>query len=128
MNVNANDIQVGGNHYKKNDYQHWDLVPDTNMPYYLACSTKYVSRWRDKNGVQDLRKSIHYIGKSEERDIIMPNLTDHQSQLVDKFCDQLKEADGAVVRAICNNEFDEAIDRMVEMIDETESDPDYIKG
>lgn len=61
----TNDYQIGGSHYKA-EYQHWDFVTDTNMPYLLGCATKYISRWRKKKGEEDLRKAIHYIAKAEE--------------------------------------------------------------
>lgn len=58
----ANEHQVGGRHYKT-DYEHWDLVAIVNMDYFAGNSTKYVSRWRKKNGLQDLQKALHYLDK-----------------------------------------------------------------
>lgn len=63
--VNANDVQVAGNHYKS-AYQHWDLVPDVGMGYFDGQITKYVSRWQKKNGLQDLEKSRHFAIKYKE--------------------------------------------------------------
>lgn len=60
--MSANDTQVGGNHYKTT-YQHWDLAIWVPMGYLEGCSTKYITRWRKKNGVQDLRKALHYLDK-----------------------------------------------------------------
>jgi hypothetical protein len=57
---------VGGAHYKGADYQHWDYVNDVRLHYLPATASKYVSRNRRKNGVEDLEKSIHYIDKAEE--------------------------------------------------------------
>lgn len=66
--MSVNDYQVGGNHYAK-DYQHWDWVHDVlDDCYHLGCATKYVVRWRDKNGLQDLRKAVHYVKKIVELD------------------------------------------------------------
>jgi len=58
--VNAN--QVGGDHYRS-DYQHWDLIERHGIGYLEGCATKYVTRWRKKNGVQDLEKALHYVEK-----------------------------------------------------------------
>lgn len=69
--MEVNEYQIGGNHYVK-DYQHWDMVCDTDMPYLIAVATKYIDRWRDKNGVEDLRKSVHYLAKADELGIFMP--------------------------------------------------------
>ena len=62
VSSNPNDRQVGGSHYRAG-YQHWDLVVNNNIRYLEAQITKYVTRWRKKNGVQDVQKSIHYLDK-----------------------------------------------------------------
>ena len=61
----ANEIQVGGDHYKA-EYQHWDLMIDLETPCPVVYATKYVYRWRKKNGVQDLEKAIHCLQKAED--------------------------------------------------------------
>lgn len=58
----VNKIQVGGDHYKSN-YQHWDWVVATGLDYLAGCATKYITRWRKKNGLQDLQKAAHYLDK-----------------------------------------------------------------
>lgn len=59
---NANEVQVGGTHYK-NTFQHWDLVHATDMGYFEGQITKYVTRNRKKNGKQDLDKAMHFLIK-----------------------------------------------------------------
>ena len=63
--MSANDTQVGGDHYRKGnaDFQHWDLVEVFGLGYLEGCATKYLTRWRDKNGLQDLQKAKHYSQK-----------------------------------------------------------------
>lgn len=56
----ANDRQVGGDHYQTGGIQHWDMFGPESMIY---AATKYVARWRKKNGVQDLEKALHYAEK-----------------------------------------------------------------
>lgn len=58
----ANQRQVGGTHYAA-AYQHWDFVLDCELGYLEGCATKYVLRWRQKGGFQDLEKAIHYCEK-----------------------------------------------------------------
>ena len=60
--MKANDIQHGGKHYQA-DYQHWDLVADLQLNYYLANATKYMTRHRSKNGREDVLKAMHYLDK-----------------------------------------------------------------
>lgn len=62
----ANDMQVGGTHYRAS-VQHWDVVDDYNVGYLEACATKYLTRWRSKDGVRDLRKAAHYVAKLLEK-------------------------------------------------------------
>lgn len=60
----ANDRQIGGEHYKQDGgQQHWDFVAKHQLNYFIGCATKYVSRWRKKGGVEDLRKAVHFIDK-----------------------------------------------------------------
>ena len=54
--------QEGGDHYQS-VYQHWDWVSDIGMGYLPGNATKYVSRWRKKNGIADLKKAMTYIDK-----------------------------------------------------------------
>lgn len=63
----ANQTQVGGDHYRAEGLQHWDLIDDYNIGYLEGCASKYVTRWRKKNGLQDLRKAAHYLRKLYEK-------------------------------------------------------------
>jgi hypothetical protein len=59
----ANSIQHGGNHYKQHTYETWDVIADWGLGYFDGNAVKYLSRWRHKGGVEDLRKARHYIDK-----------------------------------------------------------------
>lgn len=61
--MTANSTQVGGTHYQTNGVQHWDLIGAMGLEYYIGNATKYISRWRKKNGIQDLQKAQHYVAK-----------------------------------------------------------------
>lgn len=63
--MESNRYQVGGNHYAGR-YQHWDFVQDCHLGYLEGNITKYIGRARKKNGVEDLRKALHYTGKLME--------------------------------------------------------------
>lgn len=64
--MSANDIQIGGAHYQRGGEQHWDFAARYNIPYLLAVPVKYLTRWRDKGGVEDLRKARHFVQKTQE--------------------------------------------------------------
>lgn len=59
----ANDTQVGGQHYKAKTIQPWDFIAANGLGYFEGNIVKYVSRWRDKGGLDDLRKARHYLDK-----------------------------------------------------------------
>lgn len=58
----ANERQVGGTHYRS-PIQHWDYVLANEIPYLEAQVIKYLTRWRKKNGKQDVEKAVHYLQK-----------------------------------------------------------------
>lgn len=61
-------IQHGGTHYKAGGpLQHWNMVPANGLGYMEACITKYVTRWRKKGGLEDLKKSLHFLDKLIEQ-------------------------------------------------------------
>lgn len=63
----ANARQVGGAHYKTTSgVQHWDLVVQLNMDYFIGNASKYLARGHLKNGRQDYAKAVHYIDKRDQ--------------------------------------------------------------
>lgn len=59
----ANEIQIDGNHYKEKFIQPWDYIAANKLGYFEGNIIKYVTRWRDKGGVNDLLKAKHYLDK-----------------------------------------------------------------
>ena len=59
----ANSRQEGGIHYKQFTYQPWDVIIDWDLGYLDGNVLKYVSRWRHKSGLNDLKKARHYLDK-----------------------------------------------------------------
>ena len=59
----ANDVQHGGDHYKTKAIQPWDFITSNNIGFLEGNAIKYLCRWREKGGVQDLEKARHYIDK-----------------------------------------------------------------
>ena len=58
---NAWDKQVGGDHYKQYAIQPAQFALANNLDYAQSNAIKYIVRHKDKNGVQDLDKAIHYV-------------------------------------------------------------------
>jgi len=61
--IRANAQQVGGAHYATKAIQPWDFIIANNLGYLEGNIVKYVSRWKDKGGVEDLKKAQHYLQK-----------------------------------------------------------------
>ena len=59
----ANDVQVGGDHYKKKTIEPWDYIIANNLGFLEGNAIKYITRHKSKNGIEDLKKAIHYIEK-----------------------------------------------------------------
>ena len=66
--MSANEKQIAGDHYKvkKGGVEHWDYCIGANVPNLEYNASKYVTRWRNKNGTQDLEKALHIVEKRIE--------------------------------------------------------------
>jgi hypothetical protein len=53
--------QVAGGHYKKLAIQPVEFIQKNGIGFCEGNVVKYVTRWRDKGGVEDLRKAKHFI-------------------------------------------------------------------
>lgn len=61
--IRANEQQVGGAHYAVKAIQPWYYIIANNLGYLEGNVVKYVSRWKDKGGIEDLKKAQHYLQK-----------------------------------------------------------------
>lgn len=73
----ANQTQIGGEHYKADDEaqaraeqaglnkvpEHWDIVHVHGLDYFQGAITKYVMRHKKKRGLEDLQKARHFLDK-----------------------------------------------------------------
>ena len=53
--------QVGGSHYSEMAIQPLEYILANNIPFPEGNAIKYISRWRAKGGVKDLKKAIHHL-------------------------------------------------------------------
>lgn len=54
-------VQEGGTHYKGMTIQPFEYIHANGIGFAEGCVIKYVSRWRAKNGVEDLKKARHFL-------------------------------------------------------------------
>lgn len=60
VKTGAMSKQVGGSHYQKK-IQPWDIIHEWKLDYWRGNVIKYVLRCKEKNGIEDLKKAIHYL-------------------------------------------------------------------
>lgn len=61
--MNPNEEQIGGRHYLDKKIQPWDYIIANKMGYLEGNIIKYVTRYKEKNGIEDLIKAAHYLEK-----------------------------------------------------------------
>ena len=59
--MSALEKQINGSHYKSLTIQPVEYIHANNIPFLEGNVIKYVTRWRNKNGVVDLEKAKHFI-------------------------------------------------------------------
>jgi hypothetical protein len=64
--MSALDTQVQGTHYKDMLIQPVEFIVKNNLAFLEANVIKYVCRHRNKNGIEDLNKAIHYLELAKE--------------------------------------------------------------
>lgn len=61
MSKSAFDTQVAGNHYKSMKIQPIQFAEENELTPMEFSVVKYVVRHRVKNGLEDLKKAVHYL-------------------------------------------------------------------
>ena len=51
------------NYYRRGKIEVWDFVSDQGLDFFAGNVVKYVCRYKDKNGVEDLKKARTYLDK-----------------------------------------------------------------
>jgi len=83
--MSAKDIQVGGSHYKDMKIQPVEYIVANNLGYCEGNVVKYVSRWKSKGGVDDLRKARHYIDLLIEGEVDSTDTTESTVRIVPRY-------------------------------------------
>lgn len=58
--MSALDKQEGGNHYKQAKIQPLEFIHKNDLNFCQGNIIKYAFRYKNKNGVEDLKKVKHY--------------------------------------------------------------------
>lgn len=57
---NALVNQIGGSHYKSLQMQPIELIVKAELSYIQGNIVKYITRYKNKNGKEDIQKCMHY--------------------------------------------------------------------
>jgi hypothetical protein len=57
----ALEKQIGGSHYKATKIQPIEVIWDWDLGFELGSTLKYIQRHKNKGGVEDIKKAIHYL-------------------------------------------------------------------
>ena len=72
--MSANKTQIGGTHYTTKSIQPWEAMQawmseEEFCGFLRGNCLKYLVRYKDKGGVEDLRKARHYMDKLIEMNV-----------------------------------------------------------
>ena len=62
----ATERQIGGNHYNHFKIQPIEFITKNKLSFIQGCIIKYICRFENKNGIEDLDKIIHYCELQKE--------------------------------------------------------------
>lgn len=105
------NIQIGGNHYKGFSYQPVQFSADMSLNFIQGNIVKYVSRYKNKNGNEDLKKVIHYAQLGSELAPVNFCLFSRVDEKVGEFItkNSLNEVIGEIVKAACYQDWTKVI-------------------
>ena len=99
--------EVGGTHYEQMATQPIELISRLRCDFTQGCIIKYICRYKNKNGAEDLKKSIDYAelavqhGESEYRPDDIINVYENSKCIEEFFVDnKLTALQMAVINSV----------------------------
>lgn len=98
--------QIGGSHYKDMPFQPVELFALTKCTAFQANIWKYITRYKHKNGKEDVEKAIHYAQLALELNC-NGNLDTISKYCVAEFCciNELSSAISTIVTHAANDNY-----------------------
>jgi hypothetical protein len=75
---------INPDHYKRGDIEVIDFILDQNFNYLEGNIIKYISRYKDKNGLEDLKKAQWYLNRLTQT-LDKRNVSDYQFENGEKY-------------------------------------------
>lgn len=119
--------QVGGDHYEQMAVEPFEIAETMQLTPMQFTVLKYVSRWRRKNGVEDLRKAIHTCWGAHEYycNMTAPYRAERPTDklMIRMYCavNGMGENELVVLTCVVTNRFTAAVVRLEGMIEGEEA-------
>ena len=120
-NENPLSYQVGGDHYRKYEYQPVTFFSDVQLDFNRANAIKYLVRWKDKGGIEVLKKAVQYLRFAEEE-------IDKYDRKIKRFVWQFPSHEGRLIEDILNGSLWEAREEIQELIEIEEANIEAEEG
>ena len=123
------DKEVGGTHYADMKVEPIEVIEALNMNFIQGCILKYISRYRHKGGIEDLKKALHYAkigaGKDKESILFVEIHSEKRKLIVKMFCviNGLDETDQLAIEYASCEKYDrcaETIERIISNMEDEE--------
>jgi hypothetical protein len=98
--MNAESIQVGGDHYQHYAIQPIEFITRNNIPFCEGNIIKYLCRYKYKDGKKDLEKSLHYLKLIDQFDRYHNIMWSSNVIKVEEFVKQLDVIPAKIITAI----------------------------
>ena len=85
--------QIGGSHYKSFVIEPWTFIQENQLNPFQANVIRYACRYKNKGGIQDLEKIIHYC--EMEIDVIKKKNDDVTHAEVEEFAAEIAQMQDA---------------------------------
>nr|DAK81842.1 MAG TPA: nucelotide kinase [Caudoviricetes sp.] len=118
--MKATDTQIGGSYYKAMPYQPIKLIDKLELDYFSGNVLKYLCRYRQKGGLNDLEKARHYCQLAKELNVIMFSPSTLDTEEVEDFVriNEMSEEVGEIILYdLLEGKWDDAIDDINKLIE-----------
>ena len=105
------DKEIGGTHYADMPIEPIELIEAFNLNFIQGSIIKYISRYKAKNGVQDLEKALHYCKMGTKSFDRVDDFIDYKGKnklIVKMYCilNNLSDIENMIIGYAISNDFE----------------------
>ena len=127
-NMINKDKEVGGDHYSKMKIEPIELIEALDLDFIQGCIVKYVSRYKFKNGIEDLRKALHYARIRTTPGYTRPekNVSKSEYGAINMYCESndISAEENLIIKFASRNKFEDCYRCIGLLIDKLEEKHD----